>query len=160
MEVTVGVILSLITAFGGAFFGARLSLNRYYQEKWWDKKVEAYSQIIEALFKVFIFSNNHYDYENGEIEVMTQSRERVQKLRNEFIKGNEDLEKAIYMSDFIFSENASEVLINFNKEWSRLKVEEEKSGYAELELLFDRAKLVHDCLEKIKRIAKKDLQVH
>lgn len=35
------LLVTLITAFGGAYFGAWLNKNRYYQEKWWDRKADA-----------------------------------------------------------------------------------------------------------------------
>jgi hypothetical protein len=44
--------ISLCTAVVGALLAVRLALRRYYQEKWWDAKMRAYTEIIEALHHI------------------------------------------------------------------------------------------------------------
>ena len=42
MAVLSSIVASALVSGFAAFFGARVSLNRYYQEKWWDRKADAY----------------------------------------------------------------------------------------------------------------------
>ena len=45
IQIVAGVIISVITA----ALTVHLSLRRFYSEKWWERKAEAYSRIVEAL---------------------------------------------------------------------------------------------------------------
>jgi len=40
---------SLFVAIFAAWFAVRLALHRFYQERWWERKYEAYTQAIGAL---------------------------------------------------------------------------------------------------------------
>jgi hypothetical protein len=44
--------ISLTTAVFGSLLAVWLALRRYYQEKWWDAKMRAYSEMIEALHHI------------------------------------------------------------------------------------------------------------
>ena len=52
-EITQGILIALIPALVvsiiTAYVTVRLSIRQFYSQRWWDKKAEAYSQILEHL---------------------------------------------------------------------------------------------------------------
>jgi hypothetical protein len=44
--------LSLLAAAGASWITVQLSLGRFYKEKWWEKRFEAYARIIRALHEL------------------------------------------------------------------------------------------------------------
>ena len=49
MEVVYSLVGSLLVAVVTAFVTVRLSLSNFYSQKWWERKAEVYSTILEAL---------------------------------------------------------------------------------------------------------------
>ena len=47
IQVAIGALITFTTAFGGAYYGAELSLRNYYNQKGWDAKKEAYTKLNE-----------------------------------------------------------------------------------------------------------------
>lgn len=54
----VGVITGAIAA----VVTAKVALNRFYHEKWWEKKHASYNQLIEILFEIKAIYNHASDY--------------------------------------------------------------------------------------------------
>lgn len=46
------LIVPILTGVAAAWFTARFALNRFYHEKWWEKKHTAYSQLIDDLIEI------------------------------------------------------------------------------------------------------------
>lgn len=45
-KILVGALSGLVVA----FFTARYALNRFYQEKWWDKRLDFFVQLVDSLY--------------------------------------------------------------------------------------------------------------
>lgn len=43
-----GIIIAIITA----YFTVRFSLKQFYSQQWWQKKAEAYTNIMESLYSI------------------------------------------------------------------------------------------------------------
>ncbi len=52
-------VLAAFTAVIASFVTARFALRRFYSEKWWEKKYEGYSSILESLHYIV----RHFDEE-------------------------------------------------------------------------------------------------
>ena len=52
--ITIGVVAAGITAY--------FALNRFYYEKWWDKKHAAYNQLLDILFEIKSLYSHASDY--------------------------------------------------------------------------------------------------
>ena len=147
----VAVLSSIVASalFSGfaAFFGARVSLNRYYQERLWDRKVEAYSQIVEDLHKLYVYPSTASD------EMLEPNSEKWRKLEDEYTQVRKNLVKYIHLGGFVISTDIAETLNSFNMGWYQLRVKNNSSGE------FKQAELTNKCIEKIKRLAKEDLQI-
>ena len=144
------LLVTLLTAFGGAYFGAWLNKNRYYQEKWWDRKVEAYSQIIEDLYNSYLYAATYYEDYMGKPDTNIDR----QNLFDEWKLATKSLAKSVQLGDFIISDRASKVLKSYHKDRSNAKRSDDS-----VDLAYDDAELTKKCLEEITRIAKQDLQV-
>lgn len=58
------VVVSIITGFTTAWYTAKIALEKFYHEKWWEKKHNAYNQVIENLFELKdIYENASVFYE-------------------------------------------------------------------------------------------------
>lgn len=66
MELLEKLLPSLLAGIVGAYLTARLSLWKFYSEKWWNKKEEAYTEIIESLYDLLQYCEiKKEDYGDG-----------------------------------------------------------------------------------------------
>ena len=56
------LIVPIFTGVAAAGFTAYFALNRFYHEKWWEKKHAAYNQLIDNLFEIKAIYNDAYDF--------------------------------------------------------------------------------------------------
>lgn len=132
-----------------AFLAVKLSLRRFYTERWWERKAETYSRIVEALHKYKRYDQEKFD---REMEYPSDDDGREEILAHQWAESNAELEKAVDLGAFIVSEEVETIIRNF---LSR------KIGDPNIEALFEiiETDLVHveKCLSDVKAAAKKDL---
>lgn len=142
---------SLIIAIVTSMLTVRLSLRRFYSERWWDRKAEAYSKIIEAFHDLM-------DYYNALTEdYMTQdgiAEKRFEELKARYERALADVRRATGIGAYIISDEASDALTRYSKR-PRL----EWKDYAPFELYDSEASHCRNTLDELRQLAKKDLKV-
>ena len=98
-----GVIISIITA----LLTVHLSLRRFYSEKWWERKAEAYSNIVEALYvvrmnqqAVLTALESGQEFPDEEYDILAK---RARSAQSEIVK-------VTSIGAFIISQDASDAL--------------------------------------------------
>ena len=79
-----------ITAVIASYVTVRLSLRRFYSEKWWEKKAEAYAAILEALHYMKRCFDEDYEAEVAGREV---PEERKKELHEKYHSADDELKK-------------------------------------------------------------------
>jgi hypothetical protein len=103
---------SVVIGAVAAFLAARLALGRFYKERWWEKKLAAYTTVIEAI--------HHMKRSIGESLDATMERREIpeakkSKLDSRHSAGSEELERAIDIGELLFSPDAVAVLQKLRK---------------------------------------------
>lgn len=146
------ILPGLAIAFFTAIITVRLSLRRFHAEKWWEKKVEAYSRIVDTLHYVKNYCEQKYD---AEFDSNIISEEKENELRKQYKLAAKELAKATDIGSFIICDKAAEIL-NKYRQRPQLSWDE----YSLPEVIENDLKYVSECLEEFKVIAKKDLKVN
>jgi hypothetical protein len=149
------VLTQIISAFAIAAFSAwitvQLSLRRFRTEKWWERKVEAYAHIVEALHHAKTTLEINYD---AEIEGRRIPEKRDEQLNERNSKANDDIRKNIDTSAFLLCDEAHQRLVQFQKE-----AYDAESPNSYFEYLDGMIPVYRKCIEDIIVIARKDLGV-
>lgn len=145
-QITVGAVIAVIAA----YVAVRLSLRRFYSEKWWEKKAEAYSAILEALHYMKRSFDEDWDAEVTGREVPEERKEELQKKYRE---AYDELKKRIDVEQYVLSDEAVAELSSFQKAYSRAKDTIHWSEYIE-----GSWGAINDTLEQMRTIAKTDLK--
>lgn len=94
------VVVAALTA----FITVKLALRRFYSEKWWERKLAAYTTVIEALSHILNFIDREAEsYFRGE----ELSEERQAELATLSHKGRDELARAASLGTFLISQQAS-----------------------------------------------------
>jgi hypothetical protein len=140
---TVGICTAIITV--------RLTLRRFHAERWWERKADAYSRIIEALYIAVDYFDTMSDEVLSEHKI---SPERQKELYTHFQHASLELRKVTHIGAYIISEDIAIALQELER---RPQLDPSQSGW--YEMLVDDYVAHKEALVKIKKLAKKDLRV-
>ena len=109
MEITFEVIKTLSVAFLAAFFASRLSLQRYYEEKLLDKKMELYISITNALYDMKAYCQNTISILDSEgPENIGELQNRM--LQSKYYKAVDEIKRVTDIGSFIVSQSTIDEL--------------------------------------------------
>ncbi|WP_370426127.1 hypothetical protein AB9Q52_011165 [Pantoea vagans] len=142
---------------------AWLALERFYKEKWWERRANAFTSQIEAaylLYRVLRYQHEKYQYEKKSSALpgfilLKENDEMV--LHKQFIHSLAELEKYQYLGRFISSEKSADMIRVFFNDFNELKPKILK----EIDELLDEAgriaeeKAKQETLKKTEGLAKK-----
>ncbi|EMV5801207.1 hypothetical protein AACM93_003821, partial [Escherichia coli] len=78
----------LLVAALAAYFSTKFALNKFYKEKWWEKRLEAFTEIINIAYRIKM-SNDYFlrceyaQMEPGESRFKPHPKDIEDKLRTE-----------------------------------------------------------------------------
>lgn len=141
---------SLLIAVVASWVTVKFSLGRFFTEKWWERKEQAYSDIIGSLAKLRIYFAR---WEKEKIEHKIMSAEELKKLNKEYQLAKEVIENAVVVGSFVISEEAADRLATFLKD-----LEQETIRGDLLEDIERHYGQADECIGTLREIAKKDLR--
>ena len=144
------LLTTLTSAILGALIAYWLAFRRFREEKWWERKADAYIRIMEALHNSQVFSRTHIDFIQRGAEISDEDDKRLREL------SKENTEEIIRVSNvgklFLFS-TAIDRLQRYLRESDTFEAE---SWHDYLEKEYDNMSCV---INDLVLIARKDLQV-
>jgi hypothetical protein len=149
ISVIVDIIRSAIIIVVASWITVRLALRRFYTEKWWERKAQAYSEIIGSLARMRICFDRWWEELSEHKKISDEQRK---KLNKEYRVTRGVLENASAVGSFIISEEAAKVLGSFLKE---LQKEDIQGNW--LNDLDGHHGEVIKCIARLREIAKREL---
>lgn len=117
----------IIIALGSLFLAAGLALERFYKEKWWERRANAFTAQIEAaylLYRALRYQHEKYQHEQTVSTlagfILLKEKEEL-LLHKQFIHSLAELEKYQYLGRFISSDKSAEMIRFFFNEFNELK---------------------------------------
>lgn len=149
MDFLIQIFPGIFSALLGSYFSARWSIKKFHHEKWWERKYQAYTEIINSLYEANLyFELQKDDYGHDSSHEVDKVRELAKKNFIAYLK----IKKTIDIGAFIISEKAHAVLQELITQ-PRLKWEENPSW----EIHQAEFEAYQKALKEIVKIAKVDL---
>lgn len=148
--ILVALIPALIVSTITAFFAARFALSKFYSQRWWEKKAEAYSNILEQLSYLQYYFGVWF---NNCLHIGELSSNKKNELAGEYSKIFESLKRSSAMGSFIISDDASVTLENLLRDLESRSISEDWARYFD-----DCYGIVKDSISLLREYAKKDLK--
>lgn len=140
---TIAVLASILTV--------RLAIRRFHEEKWWEKKQEMYSRLLETLHDLKNYTAEHYE---GQLDPNYITDEKREELERDWKKSSREFAKLLDLASFHLSSEAIAVLDEYMKKKAEARKADTIYEHIEGDLV-----AVSECLEKLKNVAKCDLKV-
>ncbi len=145
------ILPMLIVAVVTSFLTVRLALRRFYKEKWWEKKHETYSHLLETIHHLKNYAAEHYE---DQISPDYMTEEKRQKLTRDMTKFYREFTKLRDLASFHLSDEALAILDEYEK-----KKAEASNSKTIFEWIDGDLVAASQCLEALKEAAKRDLKV-
>jgi len=153
-ELIQGILLALLPALAvsiiTAYITVRLSIKQFYSQRWWDKKAEAYSQILEHL------SYLRYYYEELSDDLLradtTLDTDHTKSLNEGYRRSKESITKAAAVGEFIVSETTTKAISKLLSKLYKLYFENDL-----IKATDDSYEAVNECIKTVRKEAKEAL---
>jgi ABC-type multidrug transport system fused ATPase/permease subunit len=145
------LVTSLVVSAFTAVLTVQLSLRRFQAERWWERKVDAYTRIIEALHHVNSYKSMGYE---SWLESREFSPEYEAEIKSSHTKAQSDLRLATEVGAYIISDDVAKILAELASRPSQFKNVENP-----LEAIQSDLDAYQKALAKIRELAKRDLKV-
>jgi hypothetical protein len=149
---------------------ARERLNDWASQQWWERKAEAYSQIVEALWRSLEFANASVDYYYERMDPRFDIKEKIRTeeekkareaaedkqwriRRDRFAQDTADLKKLVGIGAFVISEEVVSVLNGYFK---RIAQADDMDPVEEAE---EHQRATRECLDDVREAARSDLRL-
>ena len=147
----VGIFPSLVVAICTAIITVRLSLRRFRAERWWERKADTYSRIVEALHNAMEYCEAMSD-ESLTHNVITP--ERKAQLIQDYRQATLELRKATGVGAYIISPEIADALAR-----SQARPELDWQTTAPFEFYDHEREGYKAALGEVRELAKQDLEV-
>jgi hypothetical protein len=149
-------LLAAILACIAAVIAATVSVynarfRRFARERWWERQVEAYNRIIDALSALVYYYEEHYE---AEIEHRSLTDSHKKEISEHWRKGYAEVKRATAVGAFLISPTAEAALQKMWKEKGKGVAHNDWFGLIESDYVAARK-----CLRAVVKAAKKDLRV-
>ena len=154
------VLAAIISGVAGSLLTAKLALKRFYLEKNWESRADAYTKIFIALHNLknhddHALALNHLEHKNQGMELSEQRNEVMKDLKEVSLSGIADLRLHIDLGTFVISEQSVELLKTLMSGLDESVATGQTNGY---EAYLERRLLVlNKCLEELRKTAHEDL---
>ena len=142
-----GIIIAALTS----VLTVRLALRRFHKEKWWEKKQEMYSSLLETLHHLKNYAAEHYEGQMNPDHITDEKREELTKDWKQFSR---EFAKLLDLASFHLSSEAVAVLDQYVKKKAEARKSDDIFDWIDGDLA-----AVTECLEELKKAAKRDLKV-
>ncbi|EMV1761396.1 hypothetical protein AABV99_000998 [Enterobacter ludwigii] len=153
-------VVPLLVAALAAYFSTKFALNKFYKEKWWEKRLGAFTEIINIAYRIKM-SNDYFlrceyaQMEPGESRFKPHPKEIEEKLRTEYWLDLQELERIAQLADFTLTTKVKRLLdvyVNARKkmmdDWYEDAIESYEASEKDLKLS---EKLLSDLVAEAKR---------
>lgn len=147
------LVISAVSGLAASIATVLLSLRQFYQQRWWERRLDAYTAVVEALHHM---SNSlDADLRASGMGSFSLTAEHKAALDAKYAESNSALLRLMDMGELLFSGRAIRTL----REMSRNLAAADTNPESYSDYLSGSLDAVLSCLKEFKSIARRDLNL-
>lgn len=152
VPITTGAVAAALTTY--------LSLNRFYREKWWEKKHVSYNQLIDKLFELKDFYAHASNFTEMQYEAMMGERSEPKGSIdwNKLSELRAQVQRLYVLSPISFSGNVKALLDDLLTQDSNKNYSIYEEGYLDFIAYHEMSKIIQSSIDAIVEDAKSELR--
>lgn len=80
MDIVSKIIIPVIVALLAAHFSTRFALDKFYKEKWWEKRLESFTEIINIAYRIKMANRYFVELEHAKEAIPNQNLNHTLKI--------------------------------------------------------------------------------
>ncbi len=157
-------IVPLLVAALAAYFSTKFALNKFYKEKWWEKRLEAFTEIINIAYRIkmsndYFLSCEYAQMEPGDSRFKAHPKEIEEKLRAEYWLDLQELERIAQLADFTLTSKVKSILDVYVRDRRKIENDYYEDAIESLEVSELDFKLSKKLLSDLVLEAKNELKI-
>ena len=149
--IVTGAFVGIVSGGLTGWFASWLASRRFREQKWWEKKSEAYSELINAIHEAKQFSETHY---SAVLEGRDVAKQKDAELREQYQNANREIRRAMDIGRLHFCDQAVQRLHIFQKDSDAARNADDWFDHLEKNLV-----AYNECLSDLTKIAREDLRI-
>jgi hypothetical protein len=118
--------IGLATGSIAAFLTAKFALGRFYKEKWWEKRLESFTETIEISYRLMKSDEYFYEIESAKLSLQSKDFNRHEPnteklLSDQYWVDLQEIERISQLSEFTLTSKAAEIISDFLLERKRTR---------------------------------------
>ena len=159
------VIIGLVTGSIAAYLTSRYALGRYYKEKWWDKRIDLYTQLVDCVYLLKNTADYWYKHELHHASQFPtyfsyKSKEENEILSKSFSNELEKLSRIGELSSLFLTEECGDKIRSFIENEENLFIQWEFDSIELIDAHKSRLDKLKVLLDDIISEAKRELKVN
>lgn len=154
--IAAGLLVSVVTS----VLTVRLALGRYYSERWWERRLDAYTRVHDALADQLRHtkadSDAIDDYYFGDGSGRPIPENVAEEMRRTWKESERELEHALVRGTFLQSEDAVSLLQLYQRKQRELELTSPDLGW---EIIEDQPEGAQAAVNEFGELAKRDLGI-
>jgi hypothetical protein len=143
------LLTAIVVAIVTALISVWLAFRRFRAERFWERRIDAYSRIVEALHNAKAFAEDHLE---AEIEGSNLSPQRVSELKARSLQGKDEVFKAMDTGALLLPQQAVDRLRKYAADVNEASHSDMWPDYLDADL-----EAAQGCIRDITAIARRDL---
>ncbi len=154
------LIVPIMTGVAAAGFTAYFALNRFYREKWWEKKHAAYNQLIDNLLEIKSIYNHAYNIGDRSYQAAMQDRVIPEETADwgRLYELNAQLHRFYVLAPISLSSSTRQLLSNFFKKTADSEYSVYEEGIPDFLAYGERASFAQNLIDSIVKDAEFELK--
>ncbi|MGR7056855.1 hypothetical protein ACU63P_12680 [Klebsiella aerogenes] len=157
-------IVPLLVAALTAYFSTKFALNKFYKEKWWEKRLEAFTEIINIAYRIKMtndyFLNCEYaQMDPGDSRFKPHPKEIEEKLRAEYWLDLQELERIAQLADFTLTTTVKHMLDSYVDARKKVMDDWYDDAIESIDVSIKELKLSEKLLSDLVKEAKRELKI-
>jgi len=151
MDVLISILSTIAVSIVTALFAVYLAMRRFRADKWWERKHQSYTRLLQVIHRLVRYAETHLDDLLGEREMTQEDRRQLEEewkiLHREYCEARD-------LADFDLSTEALKSLEDYEAAKKAARNDEDIDEWIKGDL-----KASKQCLIDIKKAARRDLRV-
>ncbi|WP_112197785.1 hypothetical protein [Rahnella sp. NRRL B-41462] len=154
----------VIAAFIAAFLAAKFAVNRFYKEKWWEKRLAAFTEVIDLAYKLKMTEDYYLEVESMKEDLQSRDFKRhppetERSLTDSYWETVQEIERIAQLSEFTLTSKASSIVNAFLKRRQSTRDAFNEDSLTTFEAANEDYAAAEDLLSSLVAEAKRELKV-
>jgi hypothetical protein len=154
----------VVASFSAAVLTARFAIKRFYKERWWEKRLASFTEVIDLAYKLKMTEDYFLEVESMKEDLQSRDFKRhtpetEQSLTDSYWETVQEIERIAQLSEFTLTSKASSIVNAFLKRRQSTRDAVDEQSLTTFEAANEDYAAAEDLLGSLVAEAKRELKV-